>query len=333
MNSKLTSRNLNDPITDYVRKEITTVRDTETVLEAMTRLRGQELSEQIVYFYVLNDQGQLVGVVPVRRLLMANLTENISSLMLSRLVSVPAKATVLVACELFLFYRYLALPVLDENKKFLGVVDIGLFTDEISALAEQHEIENAFQMIGIHVALGRKVPLWLSFKDRFPWLLVNIVGGLLCALIMAQYESLLEIVILLAMFVPIVLALSESVSMQSMTLTLQGMPEAGERSDELLTSALKRELLVATLIGMASGIIVGGVAFLWQRDWIVAAVIGGAIWLSMITACLLGVAIPSIVRRLKLNPQVAAGPIVLATADVIALLFYFNLPGWLLERL
>ena len=333
MNGKLTEQNLNDPITTYIRKEITTLRDTETVLEAMTRLRGQELSEQIVYFYVLNDRDQLVGVVPVRRLLMANLTNTISSLMLARIVSVPARATVLVACELFLFYRYLALPVLDEEKRFLGVVDIGLFTDELSALAEQHEIENAFQLIGIHVALGRKVPLWLSFKDRFPWLLVNIVGGLTCALIMSQYESLLEIVILLAMFVPVVLTLAESVSMQSMTLTLQGLPDSVTRSQDLLTSALRRELLVAVLIGLASGGIVGGVAWLWQRDWVVAVVIGGAIWLSMITACLLGVAVPSIVRRLKLNPQVAAGPIVLAIADIFALLFYFGCSGWLLERL
>jgi magnesium transporter len=333
MNGKLTAQNLNDPITGHIRKDITTLRDTETVLDAMNRLRGQELSEQIVYFYVLDDREHLVGVVPVRRLLMSNLTDRLSSLMLTRIVSVPARATVLVACELFLFYRYLALPVLDEEKRFLGVVDIGLFTDELSALAEQHEIENAFQLIGIHVTLGRKVPLWLSFKDRFPWLLVNIVGGLTCALIMSQYELLIEFVILLAMFVPVVLALAESVSMQSMTLTLQGMPDAGERTDDLLTSALKRELLVAALIGLASGAIVGGVAWLWQRDGVVAIVIGGAICLSMITACLLGVAVPSVVRRLKLNPQVAAGPIVLAIADVFALLFYFSLSGWLLERL
>lgn len=333
MNGKLTAQNLNDPITGHIRKDITTLRDTETVLDAMNRLRGQELSEQIVYFYVLDDREHLVGVVPVRRLLMSNLTDRLSSLMLTRIVSVPARATVLVACELFLFYRYLALPVLDEEKRFLGVVDIGLFTDELSALAEQHEIENAFQLIGIHVTLGRKVPLWLSFKDRFPWLLVNIVGGLTCALIMSQYELLIEFVILLAMFVPVVLALAESVSMQSMTLTLQGMPDAGERTDDLLTSALKRELLVAALIGLASGAIVGGVAWLWQRDGVVAIVIGGAICLSMITACLLGVAVPSVVRRLKLNPQVAAGPIVLAIADVFALLFYFGLSGWLLERL
>ena len=212
------------------------------------------------------------------------------------------------------------------------MVDIELFTEELSALSEQHEIENAFQLIGIHVTLGRKSSLWASYLDRFPWLLVNILCGLMCALIMSQYESLLEIVILLAMFVPVVLALAESVSMQSMTLTLQGLPETGQ-SDIMLLSALRRELLVAALIGLSSGAIVGAVAWIWQRDWVVALVIGGAIWVSMITACLLGVAVPGIIRRLKINPQIAAGPIVLAVADIIALMFYFNLSGWLLEHL
>lgn len=333
MIGKLTAQNLNDPIIDYLHRNITTLRDSETVQEAMARLRGQELSEQIIYFYVLNDRAQLVGVVPVRRLLMAPLADKISSLMLTDVVSIPAKATVLIAMEQFLFYRYMAMPVVDEQNHLLGVVDIKLFTDELSALAEQHEIENAFQLIGIHVTLGRKSTLWASFKDRFPWLLVNIVGGLSCALIMSQYESLLEIVILLAMFVPMVLALSESVSMQSMTLTLQGMPDSSEHAESVLLSALRRELLVAALIGFASAVVVGGVAYFWQRDLTVALVIGVAIWLSMITACLLGVAIPGLIRSLKINPQVAAGPIVLAVADIIALLFYFNLSGWILERM
>lgn len=333
MEHKLTAKNLDDPVTRYIRTEITTLRQDATVQQVMIELRAQQLSEQIVYFYVVNETNQLVGVVPVRRLLMANLTEKISAIMLKDVVAVPSRGTVLLACELFLFHRFLALPVVNEKREFLGIIDIGVFTDEISALAQQHEIENAFQLIGIHVTLGRRVPLLLSFKDRFPWLLVNIAGGLLAALIMAQYESLLEVVILLALFVPVVLALAESVSMQSLTLTLQGMPEPPLQAEDLLSAALRRELLVAALIGLASGAIVGIVAWLWQRDIAVALVIGGAIWLSMITACLLGVAIPRLIRRLRRNPQVAAGPIVLATADIITLLFYFNLSGWLLERL
>ncbi len=332
MNSKLTAQNLDDPIVNYLHRNITTLKESETVQEAMSRLRGTELSEKIVYFYVLNERSQLVGVVPVRRLLMAPLTEKISSLMLTRVVSIPERATVLIAMEQFLFYRYLAMPVVDDENHLVGVVDIELFTDELNALSEQHEIENAFQLIGIHVTLGRKSSLWASFKDRFPWLLVNIVGGIMCALIMSQYESLLEIVILLAMFVPVVLALAESVSMQSMTLTLQASPDTGQ-PDSMLLSALRRELIVAAMIGLASGAIVGAVGWLWQRDWVVALVIGCAIWLSMITACLLGVAVPGIIRRLRINPQVAAGPIVLAVADIMALMFYFNLSGWLLETL
>lgn len=332
MRYKLTAANLNDPITKYVHADISTLQENATVGETMSWLRNQQLSEELVYFYVLNDANQLVGVVPVRRLLMAPLTEKISSLMLRDVVAVPIRGTVLLACELFLFYRYLALPVINEKREFLGIVDISLFTDEISALAEQRQVENAFQLIGVHLSLGRGTP-WASFKDRFPWLLVNIGGGLLCALVISRFEPLIEMILLLTLFIPVVLALAESVSMQSMTLTVQALPDDPRQTEFLLATALRREMVVAMLIGAASGIIVGAIGYLWQRNVIVALVIGGAIFLSMITACLLGVAIPSVVRRFKMNPQVAAGPIVLATADIVALLFYFNLSGWLLEHI
>jgi magnesium transporter len=138
------------------------------------------------------------------------------------------------------------------------------------------------------------------------------------------YEHLLSDLIVLALFIPVVLALAESVGMQSMTLTLQRLH--GEKSGRSeIARAVGREFLVALALGLACGGTVGCIAYLWKGDGIISLSIGSSIALAMLTSCLLAVAIPSTVHALKVDPRIAAGPIVLASVDIATLLFYFNL--------
>lgn len=321
--------NLNDPVTNHVQPRVTTVRHDQTVGEALTTLRGQELGEKIVYFYVVDAENRLVGVVPVRRLLMSPVDVPIKEIMVTSVVTAPSTATVLEASELLLKHRFLAIPVVDRHGKLQGVVGLSSFTDELSGLARQHEVDNAFQLIGVHVSLGRNVSRWSSFKDRFPWLLNNIGAGILCAVIVSRYESLLSLAAVLAFFIPVVLAISESVSMQSMSLTLQTFPSR-KYSWRLLTRALRREIITALWLGAACAVVVGLVAYAWRGHALTSISIAVAIALSVLTACLLGVIIPGTVRRLRLDPRVASGPIVLALADVATLLIFFRLASKLL---
>jgi magnesium transporter len=211
-------------------------------------------------------------------------------------------------------------------------VDISLFADEATVAAEQEQAEQVFQMLGVHVALGRKVPSWRSFADRFPWLLCNIGGGILCAIIADRYTEFLNTTIILALFIPVVLALSESVSMQSMTLTVLGLEHQGLKWRHLWKS-LRKEFVTATLLGICCGAIVGSVAYLWKSAGMISFAIGSSICMAMITACLLGVAIPAGIRALRGNPNIASGPIVLAIADVATLTFYFNLALWYVQEM
>jgi magnesium transporter len=168
----------------------------------------------------------------------------------------------------------------------------------------------------------------VGFRNRFPWLLCNIGGGIICAFLAGLYESFLDSVIVLALFIPVVLALAESVSVQSMTITLQSLH--GRRVGWRNTlRAVTAEFLTAVLLGSASGLLVGLVALVWKRQPAVAAAIGASICLAIITACLLGILLPTALRAFR-DPKIASGPIVLATADVATLLFYFNLAGLML---
>jgi magnesium transporter len=322
---------LEEPIVRHVRMDHTVVFTDDTVGAALEKLRKTRLSERIIYFYAVDGDGRLVGVVPTRRLLMSRLDEKVSNIMSRDVISVPSSMKTGDALELFVMHRLLAFPVVDGDGKLAGVVDVNLFTEEIFDINERRSAEDAFQLIGVRLARGRMVSPSAGFRNRFPWLLCNIAGGIGCAFIAGMYQGLLDAVIILALFIPVVLALAESVSIQSMTITLQGFHERGVDWRNILR-ALRVEVLTATLLGVACGGLVATVALVWKREVAVSLAIWLSITCSIITACLLGVLLPAVVRAFRGDPRIAAGPVVLATADIATLLFYFSLSGWLLGR-
>ena len=321
---------LHQPIREHLRRDFITLTADRTVGESLGDLRTRTIGEKIVYFYVVDVEGRLVGVVPTRRLLMSDPTTRIEALMVRNVVAVPGSASVLAACELFLRHRFLALPVVDADGKMVGVVDITIFTEELSDVAERHAAEDAFQLIGIKVQSARERSPWIGFRYRFPWLLCNIAGGIACALLVGRYEAFLDSVIVLALFIPVVLSLSESVSIQSTTITLQSLHQ-GCLSWGVLIRALRKEFVVAWLLGVGCGGVVALVVWAWKGRSAVALALGSSIALSMVTACLLGVALPLGVRAVRGDPRIASGPVVLAAADVATLLLYFSLAAAMLE--
>ena len=239
---------LDRPVLTHLRRDFVALRANQTVAAALEHLRCQNLGERVVYFYVVDEDDKLVGVLPTRRLLMGAAEARIDAIMQRGVISVPHSASLLLACELFVMHRLLAFPVVDDNERLLGIVDVSLFTDQVFDLSERQSADDLFQLIGVRLAQSRSQPPWVSFRQRFPWLLCNVVGGIACALIAGLYETFLNSVIVLALFIPIVLTLAESVSMQSMTLTLQAMHQ--QRIDwPFLARAAGREFLAAGLLG------------------------------------------------------------------------------------
>ena len=117
-----------------------------TVGEALDTLRTQQLGEKIIYFYAVDDDGRLEGIVPTRRLLMSAPDTPIASLDGDAVVTMPSWATVREASNLFLAHRFLAFPVVDTNRVLHGVADVSLFTRELADLANRQNADNAFQI-------------------------------------------------------------------------------------------------------------------------------------------------------------------------------------------
>jgi magnesium transporter len=134
----------------------------------------------------------------------------------------------------------------------------------------------------------------------------------------------------LAFFLTMVLALNESVSMQSMSVTIHALRSA-QVTWGWLTTAFRRELVTALLLGAACGLVVGLIVWLWRNNGAAAFVIGGSIALSLVTACGFGLGVASVLHWFKLDPKIAAGPVTLALADFFALVIYFT-SAWLVLR-
>jgi len=322
----ITPAQLHDPIIQYVQPAGLTLGPDDTIAVALDRARQLPSTQIILYCYVVDKEGRLVGVVPIRRLLTTAPEARIESVMIHDVEAIPSWATVLVAAEYFVNRRFLAFPVVEPGGRLVGVVDVSLFTDDVLALARQ-SFDGIFQIIGVHATEGRTA--WTSFLDRFPWLLCNVAGGLLCAILASRYESLLDHLVVLALFIPVVLTLAEAVSIQSLTLTLQNLTE-GPINWGLFARGFSKEFFTALMLGLGCGSLVGLAAFAWKGAVGVGLVLTLAITVAMITACLLGVLMPTTLRALKADPKIAAGPIVLALTDLATLLFYFNLAGILL---
>src|SRR5262245_42054795 len=128
------SARLSDPVTKRMHKDFTLLRAGQTVGEALDWLRHNPPPGRVIYFYVVDDKGGLRGVVPTRRLVLSPPQTPLTDIMVKRMVTVPAQATVLDACEFFIQHRLLAFPVVDEGKRVLGVVDVDLYTEELAQL-------------------------------------------------------------------------------------------------------------------------------------------------------------------------------------------------------
>jgi magnesium transporter len=321
-----------DPVIAHARKDLPLLRAGMNVAEALETIRREGIGERIIYFYAVDENGRLAGVLPTRRLLTAPLDSKLDAIMVRRVAAIPATATVLEACEFFVLYKFFAFPVIDADRRVVGIVDVNLFTEELmEGEAEPSRPvargDDLFEALGFHLAEVRDASPWRGFRYRFPWLLATVACGTICALLAGAFEMTLARSLVIAFFLTMVLGLNESVSTQSMSVTIQALRTIGV-TWRWFVRALRREFVTAVLLGFACGGLVAVIVWVWRRDAWGALVIGGSIGLSLVTACLFGLGVPSLLHRLRLDPKIAAGPITLALADFCALLIYFT-SAWL----
>ena len=320
---------LNDPVAHHMRTDFARLHTNQTIAEALVSIREMPPEGRIIYFYVVDDENRLKGVVPVRRLLLNSPDKSVGDIMVRDVITLPKTATVLDACEFFIFHRLLAFPVVDEKHCLMGIVDVELYTDELTDLDRREGNDELFQLIGVHLTDAQQASPLTAFRNRFPWLMANIAGGILAAFLSGVFKAELQKAVALALFIPVVLALAESVSIQSLSLALQVL-RGKKPTMQAILKKLRSEVVTGIFLGVASGAAVAMVALLWLSQVRVVVCLMGGIAGGVTCAAVIGVSMPNIIRLLHREPQVAAGPVALASTDMVTLLIYFSLARWLL---
>ncbi len=319
---------LQDPVDRYMRTDFVQFHPEMTIAQALDSILEKQAAGRILYFYVVDSEGRLRGVVPTRRLLLSPRDNLLSQIMIQPVIAIPRKATVLEACEFFILHKLLAFPVVDEERRIIGLVDIELYTQELSDLDMQESHNDLFQLIGVHLTEAQQRSVPILFRRRFPWLLAALLGGLLAAAISDLYYDVASLPLVVP-FIPLVLALAGSVTAQSVSLAIQILH--GQRPPwTMLLPKVKVELATDSLLGVACGSIVGMAVLFWKGDPTAALSLFASIAGGVACAGILGFVMTYLLRILNHRPQVAAGPIALALADVVALFVYFNISRWLL---
>lgn len=315
---------LHEPVLDYARYDIPFLDQCLTVGDALSLILEKGVGERIIYFYVVDEERHLLGVIPTRRLLTSPHPTRLRDIMISRVVRLPESATVYDALEQFVLHRFLAFPIVDRENHLLGVVDINLFTDEmINFESSRGEVDAIFETIGFHISELRNAGPLRVFRIRFPWLLATIASGSIAAFITGGFEATLAEHLLLAFFLTLMLGLGESVSTQSMTITLQTLSSMAPTMEWYLRE-LRRQISSAVFLGAAASVIMMLVTLVWRGLNPALPVVGLSIFLIICNAAAVGLTVPSLLHALRLNPEVAAGPVTLAMVDIFTLLFYFG---------
>ena len=305
-----------------------------TAEEAIRQLQAAADIEMVFYIYVVNEHGQLVGVVSLRQLVVCPPKTRLKDLMETEVISVRDDEDREEVARIVARYNVLAMPVVDEGARLLGLITV----DDVIDVIRDEATEDFLKMAGVPGEDLLEAPsVGRSARVRMPWLMAAFVGGVGAALIIGSYEQALSQVASLAAFIPIIMGMGGNVGTQSSTLVVRGLA-TGQVDVRAFGKTVVREMAVGVLMGSIYGAFLAGVAVMvYQGDPANAGGLAGAVGLSvcasMTVAAVVGAGLPLVFHRLSIDPAVATGPFVTTVVDIAGILMYFAIAQALIPQL
>ncbi len=300
-----------------------------TAGEAIAYLRSvAPESETVYYLFVVDEELKLVGVVSLRQLVVASPSARVAAIMDSSVIRVRADADQEEAARLMSRYDLLALPVVDEQDRLLGIIT----HDDLVDVLEAEATEDIYRLGGVPEEQPLDVPVFTAFRTRSPWLVLDLITAIASAAVLGLFESTIAQVAILAAFFPIVAGVSGSAGTQTLTVIVRGLA-LGELELRDGLHALAHELLIGLANGLALGGLAALIALVWRGMPVLGAVVGIATLLNMICAGIAGVLVSLGLYSLKIDPALASPILVTTITDTLGYFFYLGLAtmalGWL----
>ena len=305
---------------------IVTLRRDWRALDALEELRRVgPAADSVYYLFVTDAQGVLQGVVGLRDLVVAAPETTIEAMMDPNVISVPVTADQEVCARTLSRYGFLALPVVDEVNRLVGVIT----ADDLIEVAEDEATEDMYRMVGISGEEQVFGALHSSVLKRLPWLAVNMVTLFIAISVVDIFEPVIAGMVTLAVFLPLVSGEGGNAGSQTTTVIVRGIA-LGEVDQRNGWRALGKELAAAFINGAIIGLGTGLAIYLWKGDWVIAVAVCVAMILNFLVAALAGVLVPLGLRAIKVDPALASAAFVTGVTDTLGFLFFLGIASLLL---
>ncbi len=319
--------------------EFISIAESLTVQEAIQVIQhSADDAETIYYIYVVDDENRPVGVLSLRELLAAGWVEPIRDVMKENLVTVEEGIDQEEVAHIIAKYDLLAVPVINRNGEISGIITV----DDIVDVIEEESTEDLFKMAGL-IEQGEdndefrsarliQSDLGTIIRIRLPWLLLALVGGMIAGGVIGAFEEILETIVALAFFIPVIMDMGGNVGTQSSTIFVRGFA-LGHVDRDRFFPYLFGELKVGLSLGAISGFLVALMAYMWQRNVVLALIVSASMAFTVVLATVIGFAIPWGLAKMNWDPAAGSDPLITTIKDVTGLMIYFSLAGALMQYL
>ncbi|MEP0919732.1 magnesium transporter [Leptolyngbya sp. DQ-M1] len=305
------------------------LKESWTVAQALERIRQVARStETIYYLYIIDTSRHLNGILSLRELLMADLEVLISQIMNREVVSVETNTDQEDVARIIQDYDLIAVPVVDREHRLVGMVTV----DDVLDVLEQEATEDIYTLGGLQSDGDDyfRSNLFTIARKRVVWLLVLLVTNTATSAVIRSQEDVLERVVALAAFIPLLIDTGGNVGSQSSTVIIWGL---NTDNDQLRNrfGVIQREAVAGSILGAMLGVIVTVWAYLLQGDLGVEIAVGISLFAISLIASIAGSGLPFLFQSFKLDPALMSAPFITTAVDVFGVLIYLNVARWILR--
>jgi magnesium transporter len=299
------------------------------VLDDMQANRGEYVDFHFLYFYVIEPDGRLAGVLRMHDLLFPARDMLLTEVMIKAPLSVSHRASLKDLQDFFIDHDFVGAPVVDGSRRLVGVV----LANAVSEAAGRVKTRTILRLGGI---IGgeefRTMPLLSRSGRRLSWLTLNILLNLVAASVIAMYTETLAAVITLAVFLPMVSDMGGCSGNQAVAVSMRELSLGMVRPKELFW-VLGKEVRVGLINGAVLGLLLGGIAWFWKGNAWLGLVVGSALAANTLVSVALGGMLPLVLRRLKLDPALVSSPLLTTVTDMCGFFFVLGFASLVLSRL
>jgi magnesium transporter len=297
-----------------------------TAKEAIESLQTEHSDvEMAFYLYVVDEYGKLVGVSSLRQLVVIPPETPLKEFMSTDVFSVRTDMDQEEVARIVARYDILAVPVVDDSNRLVGVVTV----DDVIDILRKEATEDILKMAGVGEEFVETKSIFKSTRIRLPWLFASCLGGLFAFFIIGKFESSILKYAYLAAFIPVIMGMGGNIGTQSSTIVVRGLA-TGRLNVRDIWSVVLKELSIGVILGLVYGALIGSVAQLRYSMVALAISVALAVVSSMSVAALVGSLVPMAFARINIDPAVATGPFVTTAIDIISVFFYFKIATTLL---